>query len=163
MKAEYCVDYLSHKWTSDDLLHTYRETRKEYKRHVMSHLLLSNQSTITAGDEKTLNGERTKLLRFQNALWREMARNCTNKLSQSNEMIHPSSVSWQKESDITWFYGPMYTDRIDKDDNKLHASVQAYSVPSLQGLKPVLKKQSNVTRLLPSCSDSICSMDNNSL
>ncbi len=28
MKAEYCVDYLSYKWKTDDLIETYRETRK---------------------------------------------------------------------------------------------------------------------------------------
>ncbi|ORZ00707.1 hypothetical protein BCR43DRAFT_485663 [Syncephalastrum racemosum] len=39
-----------------------------------------------------------------------MARICTDKLSRFNAVVDPSMVDWQKESDITWLYGPLYVD-----------------------------------------------------
>lgn len=81
--AGYCVDYLSYKWETDDLIQTYRETRKK-----------STDSIDNKHDEY-------KLKRLQNALWREMARKCTSNLSHPNKLVDPSSMCWQKESDIT--------------------------------------------------------------
>lgn len=78
MKAEYCVDYLSYKWNTDDLIQTYRETRKYSIICKLNH------------DKH----EDYKHKRLQNALWREMARNCTSNLSQPNKLVDPSSVSW---------------------------------------------------------------------
>ncbi|KAG1444575.1 hypothetical protein G6F56_010246 [Rhizopus delemar] len=129
MKAEYCVDYLSYKWKAEDLIQTYRENCKS-----MSH--------------KQDKYEEHNLQRLQNALWRQMARKCTTKLSQSNELIHPSSVSWQKESDITWLYGPIY---IVQNETQIHP----VPVSHLQGIKPVLKKNTTPVQhvRLPICSD----------
>ncbi|CAO3668461.1 unnamed protein product [Rhizopus stolonifer] len=114
MMAGYCVDYLSYKWEADDLIQTYRETRKQ-----------SADSIDNKHDEY-------KLKRLQNALWREMARKCTPNLSYPNKLVDPSSMCWQKESDITWLYGPIYTitqTQISRPPNPLY------------GVKPVLKKQ----------------------
>ncbi|KAI8085643.1 hypothetical protein BDF21DRAFT_415694 [Thamnidium elegans] len=145
MKAEYCVDYLSHQWNTDDLIATYRETFKQRQKFIVD-----NATTTTCfllkNENRLKKSEEYKLKRFQNALWRNMARNCTNHLGKTNELINPATVSWQKESDITWLYGPMYTNSNKKKNN--------YDTQSpLQGLKPVLKKQSNVTQSLPSYSE----------
>ncbi|KAI8880814.1 hypothetical protein K501DRAFT_335149 [Backusella circina FSU 941] len=144
MTAEYCVDYLSYKWTSpDDLVQTFIETRKQYRS-----IIDDDHSSLSAKEMKRAETENYKLKRFQNALWREMARSCTNKLSKQNRLIDPASVSWQKESDITWLFGPMYTSSSKK------CNQSSYCTPSMaspQGLKPVLKKR-NVT--LPALSDS---------
>jgi hypothetical protein len=90
MTAEYCVDYLSYKWTSsDDLVQTFIETRKQCKS-----IIDDEPSSLSKKERKRADSENYKLLRFQNALWREMARNCTNKLSKQNRLIDPASVSW---------------------------------------------------------------------
>ncbi|EIE75630.1 hypothetical protein G6F46_011052 [Rhizopus delemar] len=137
MKAEYCVDYLSYKWKTDDLIETYRETRK----HSIVNKLKQDKH------------EEYKLKRLQNALWREMARNCTSNLSQSNLLIDPSLMSWQKESDITWLYGPIYT----------NTKTQVYVPTShLEGVKPVLKRQNTAIvqhSPLPTYSDDLFMVD----
>ncbi|KAI8348644.1 hypothetical protein BD560DRAFT_439335 [Blakeslea trispora] len=135
MTAEHCVDYLSHQWTCDDLILTYRQMRKSHPSYV-------NASPIES--------EQNKTIRLRNALWRSMARYCTNHLGKFNQLIDPSTVYWQKESDITWLYGPMYTNHSNEFNNQHCTSV-------LQGLKPVLKKHCNVAQILPNCSDPILS------
>jgi ribosomal protein L44E len=90
MAAHYCVDYLSHEWASEDLIRTYHETCKQYRRHHV-HLITSSVSEM---EQRKIQREQYKLQRFQNALWREMARRCTNKLSRPNHYINPSTVSW---------------------------------------------------------------------
>ncbi|CAO0792091.1 unnamed protein product [Mucor circinelloides] len=176
MKASYCVDYLSHQWTADDLIQTYKETRKQRQMYIVDNIT-STTSLLTKNERKLKKSEQYKHQRYQNALWRSMARNCTHQLSQSNKLIDPSTVSWQKESDITWLYGPMYKATSQDQENKVEKlpnttcplntpqlSVQAADTTSavditcsLQGLKPVLKKQSNVTQ--PTCSDSMYYFD----
>lgn len=149
MKADYCVDYLSHQWNTDDLITTFKETRRQRQKYVVNNIT-STTSLLTKNEKKFKKSEEYKSSRFQNALWRNMAKNCTKNLSRSNVLIDPATVSWQKESDITWLYGPLYT---NSNQNIEKSRVNATQSP-LQGLKPVLKKQSNVTQLLPSCSDS---------
>jgi hypothetical protein len=85
MKAEYCVDYLSHQWNCDDLITTYRETRKQRLKYSVDN--------TTYELTKNKKSEQCKSIRFQNALWRSMSRHC-NKLGQTNELIDPSTVSW---------------------------------------------------------------------
>ncbi|KAI8095067.1 uncharacterized protein B0P05DRAFT_524569 [Gilbertella persicaria] len=132
MTAEHCVDYLSYQWSCDDLILTWRQMNKY---HV----------------SKDENFERNKSIRLQNALWRSMAKSCVKNLGKYNQLIDPSTVCWQKESDITWLYGPMYTNSCNEME-KLH-----YYSSALQGLKPVLKKHCNVTQIVPNCSDPILS------
>ncbi|GAA5816952.1 hypothetical protein MFLAVUS_010487 [Mucor flavus] len=146
MKAEYCVDYLSHQWNTDELIATYRETFKQRQKFIVDSTTTTT-CFLLKNENKLKKSEEYKLKRFQNALWRNMARNCTNHLGKANELINPATVSWQKESDITWLYGPMYTNSSNEKKNN-------YDTQSpLQGLKPVLKKQSNVTQSLPSYSE----------
>ncbi|KAG2209506.1 hypothetical protein INT47_008350 [Mucor saturninus] len=145
MKADYCVDYLSHCWNTDDLISTFQESRKQRQKYII-HPVTTTTFHINI-ESKSKKSEEYKSIRFQNALWRNMARHCTDNLCKSNKLVNPATVSWQKESDITWLYGPMYT------NNKKNNCYGTQS--SLQGLKPVLKKQSNVTQSLPTCSDSL--------
>ncbi|OBZ83468.1 hypothetical protein A0J61_08484 [Choanephora cucurbitarum] len=130
MTAEHCVDYLSHQWTCDDLILTYRQMHQQ--------------------NLSPMESEQNKTIRLRNALWRSMARCCISHLGKSNALIDPSTVYWQKESDITWLYGPIYTNHSAELDNRHGTSV-------LQGLKPVLKKHCNVAQILPNCSDPILS------
>jgi hypothetical protein len=97
MKACVCVDYLSHEWSSIDLIQAYRELQRQ-KSKIMFRIITH---TGTEKERKKLNIERNRQVRYQNALWRQMSRSCTKNLSCSNQMIHPSTVNWQKESDVT--------------------------------------------------------------
>lgn len=90
MKAEYCVDYLSHRWDCDDLITTFRETRQQRQKYVIN----STTCVLTKNEKRLKKSEQYKSLRFQNALWRSMSRHCTPKLGQSNQLIDPSTVSW---------------------------------------------------------------------
>ncbi|CAO3622918.1 unnamed protein product [Mucor hiemalis] len=142
MKADYCVDYLSHQWNTDDLITTFKETRRQRQKYVVNNIT-STTSLLTKNEKKFKKSEEYKSNRFQNALWRNMAKNCTKNLGRSNELINPATVSWQKESDITWLYGPLYTNSNQNIEKSRINATQS----SLQGLKPVLKNR--VT-----CSDS---------
>lgn len=118
MKACVCVDYLSHEWSSTDLIQAYRELQRQKSKTQFT--LITKQHTGTAKELKKLSIELNKQIRYQNAIWRQMARSCTQRLSHSNQMIHPSTVNWyvvyimrfsshvlthnffrQKESDVT--------------------------------------------------------------
>lgn len=85
MKAGYCVDYLSHEWLNKgDLIETYKETVKEYQKN--------HRSRFDKTNKKHNKSDHYKLIRYKNALWRSMS---------TKKLIDPSTVSWQKESDIT--------------------------------------------------------------
>lgn len=92
--AEYCVDYLSYQWTStDDLITTYKEICKQRQKYVVNHIS-TTASLLQKNQKKLKKSEEYKLKRFQNALWRTMAKNCTNHLGKSNKLINPATVSW---------------------------------------------------------------------
>lgn len=93
MKAEYCVDYLSHQWNTDDLIATYKETCKQRQKYVLNNIT-DTTSLLIKNEKKYKKSEEYKVKRFQNALWRSMAKNCTNNLSRSNLLINPATVSW---------------------------------------------------------------------
>jgi flagellar biosynthesis regulator FlaF len=90
MKAEYCVDYLSHQWNCDDLISTFRETRKQRQKYVVNNTIC----VLTKNEKRLKKSEQHKSIRFENALWRSMARQCTDKLGHSNQLVDPSTVSW---------------------------------------------------------------------
>ncbi|KAF7721533.1 hypothetical protein EC973_004531 [Apophysomyces ossiformis] len=129
MKAGVCVDYLSHDWNNADLIQSHREIRQQITKSNVK-LSLATDPKIS----KSILIEKHKLIRFQNALWRQMARTCTSQLSKQNPMVHPSTVNWQKESDITWLYGPLYTQDAPVTNMNTPQHLQQ------KGLKPVLKK-----------------------
>lgn len=95
MMDSICIDYLSFEWSPNELILAYKELRKERKQ---TSLKISRQQQGKSSKLKKLN---TKQTRYENILWRQMAKTCTNKLSYSNTLIHPSDLNWQKESDIT--------------------------------------------------------------
>ncbi|KAI8063805.1 hypothetical protein BC940DRAFT_306892 [Gongronella butleri] len=132
MTANICVDYLAHDWTSTDIIQANQEIKKQL------HQIKSKQFHATSAKERSgLQIEHDRLIRFQNALWRQMARLCTSKLGRANPMVHPSSVNWQKESDITWLYGPFYTNKASQH----HEHIMLPPTPPPEGIKPVLKRQ----------------------
>ncbi|KAI9318004.1 hypothetical protein BX666DRAFT_1933812 [Dichotomocladium elegans] len=69
-----CVDYLAHEWYPTDLITTHREIRRQ---------------------ARSVNPKETyRLARFQNALWRQMARTLTTRLGKFNAMVDPATVDW---------------------------------------------------------------------
>ncbi|KAG2230184.1 hypothetical protein INT48_000412 [Thamnidium elegans] len=99
MKASVSIDYLSHEWSCSDLIQAHRELQRQKSKTAFN--ITTSQQTATKKELKKFSTEKVRQIRYQNAIWRQMARSCTNKLSCSNQMIDPSSVNWQKESDIT--------------------------------------------------------------
>lgn len=91
MKACVSVDYLSHEWSCTDLIQAHRELRRQKSKNTFD---LMNKPPLTKKELKKISMDTVRQIRYQNAIWREMARSCTNKLSGSNQMIHPSSVNW---------------------------------------------------------------------
>jgi hypothetical protein len=92
MKACVCVDYLSHEWSSTDLIQAHRELQRQKSKTQFN--IITKQQTASKKELKKLSVERVRQIRYQNTIWRQMARSCTKKLSWSNQMIHPSSVNW---------------------------------------------------------------------
>lgn len=92
MKACVCVDYLSHEWSSTDLIQAHIELKRQRSKNIFNNL--NKTKTPTPKELKKLSIEKVRQVRYQNAIWRQMARSCTQKLSSSNEMIHPSIVNW---------------------------------------------------------------------
>ncbi|KAG0166269.1 hypothetical protein DFQ28_007914 [Apophysomyces sp. BC1034] len=136
MKACVCVDYLSHDWNNPDLIQSYREIRQQITKLNVKLSLATDQKT-----SKSVRIEQNRLYRFQNALWRQMSRTCTPQLSKPNPMVHPSTVNWQKESDITWLYGPLYTQ--NAPITNIPQQLQQ------KGLKPVLKRGTDLHEFAP--------------
>lgn len=93
MKADYCVDYLSHCWNTDDLISTFQETRKQRQKFIVNNVTTTT-SFLIKNETKLKKSEEYKSKRFQNALWRNMARHCTDNLSKSNKLVNPATVSW---------------------------------------------------------------------
>ncbi|CAO3644173.1 unnamed protein product [Mucor fragilis] len=156
MKACVCIDYLSHEWSSTDLIQAHRELQRQKSKTQFN--IITKQHTGTLKELKKLSIERNKQIRYQNAIWRQMARSCTKRLSHSNQMIHPSTVNWQKESDVTWLYGPLYmppdepATSSDKETNthpSLSFNTNYYPTnKTLDSLKPVLKKNTSTSSIL---------------
>ncbi|KAG2198892.1 hypothetical protein INT47_010297 [Mucor saturninus] len=151
MKACVSVDYLSHEWSCSDLIQAHRELRRQKSKTAFAMM----NKPLTRKEQKKFSMETVRQVRYQNAIWREMARSCTNNLSGSNPMIHPSAVNWQKESDITWLYGPLYMPPESSSDLNTHPSLSFLS-PTLippctkkpLSLKPVLKKRAPTSVML---------------
>ncbi|KAI9479509.1 hypothetical protein BDB00DRAFT_943430 [Zychaea mexicana] len=168
MKARVHVDYLSHDWEASDAICAHTQIHKQIR--AMSSKLGNDP------DNKSLRLEHQRLSRYQNALWRQMARICTSRLGKHNHLVHPSTVNWQKESDITWLYGPLYADEHDQaemvtttstptstaaTDVSLHHQTEQQQHDHLHdGLKPVLKSSIYVRRRREQ--DSICSSSSSS-
>ncbi|OZJ02234.1 hypothetical protein BZG36_04551 [Bifiguratus adelaidae] len=81
--------------------------------------------------------EEYRLHRLENALWRQMSRRCTKNLGAQNPLIHPRTINWHKDADVTWLYGPLY------ENKKLPKPSALVTPPNEHNLKPVLKRPSN--------------------
>lgn len=92
MKASVSVDYLSHEWSCSDLIQAHRELQRQKSKTAFN--ITTSQQTATKKELKKFSTEKVRQIRYQNAIWRQMARSCTKKLSRSNQMIDPSSVNW---------------------------------------------------------------------
>lgn len=96
MKDSICVDYLSFEWSSEDLILAFKELKREKQKNFYGILTHQNARQL-----KKLNIEKTKQSRYENVLWRQMAKSCTNNLGYSNTLVDPCLLNWQKESDVT--------------------------------------------------------------
>ncbi|ORY06070.1 hypothetical protein K493DRAFT_333272 [Basidiobolus meristosporus CBS 931.73] len=101
-----CVDYLSHNWTEEDLKASWK--------------------IITKSKKSLDNGSR-----LENACWRSWAKKVNNLMT-----VTPESLNWQKDSDITWLYGPFHT----HTKTIFNTNESLKQATSTDGLKPVLKK-----------------------
>jgi len=131
MKACISVDYLAHDWNATDLILARKELQKQKSKTTFD---LTTKTDLNKKELKKLTAERYKQIRYENAIWRQMARKCTTQLGSSNDMVNPSAVNWQKESDITWLYGPLYV----ASESKTEIKTQTPNTSSIQ-LKSVLK------------------------
>jgi hypothetical protein len=92
MKAYICVDYLSHDWDSDDLIFAHSQARQQLSQ--TASLLSAPESFENPREQQRLVGERSRLRRFENALWRQISLRCTSALGSSNSKINPVSINW---------------------------------------------------------------------
>lgn len=120
MKACVCVDYLSHEWSSTDLIQAHRELQRQKSKTQFN--IITKQQTGTSKELKKLSIERNKQIRYQNAIWRQMARSCTKRLSYPNQMIHPSSVNWYVGYCAILLEACTHTHLIGKKSLMLHVS-----------------------------------------
>ncbi|KAI8888205.1 hypothetical protein K501DRAFT_330015 [Backusella circina FSU 941] len=135
MKARICVDYLSYNWTFSEISLAYKEVNKQQSKLSFKQITRKCSSS----EKLKLKNEQNHLVRYQNAIWRQMS---------IRRKIDPSIIDWQKECDITWLYGPLY---LSHDSQTQQAS--SSSSASTTSLKPALKKhtptQSFLTSRLP--------------
>ncbi|CAM0140429.1 unnamed protein product [Umbelopsis sp. WA50703] len=131
MKAYICVDYLSHDWVLGDLQYAHSQTRQQLAKVTASLSNLNGPENFR--EEQRLVCERNRLRRFDNTLWRQISLRCTDQLGSTNAKIDPMDINWQRDSDITWLYGPLY--RKDDDDDSFemrHAAADGLLTPSTQ-------------------------------
>ncbi|RAK98142.1 uncharacterized protein BO80DRAFT_457645 [Aspergillus ibericus CBS 121593] len=114
--AKVNVDYLAHSWTYEDMWATRRHVRQ------------INQGSLVR-------------CRFENALWRAWRAS-----SRQSVRMPAAVIAWDKDSDITWLYGPLKSSRKATPDGS----------PSPQSpRKPSLKRKPSVWELtdLPTLPD----------
>ncbi|PYI08393.1 hypothetical protein BO78DRAFT_441855 [Aspergillus sclerotiicarbonarius CBS 121057] len=104
--AKVNVDYLAHSWTYEDMWATRRHVRQ------------INQGSLVR-------------CRFENALWRAW-------LSSSRKSVRmPAAfIAWDKDSDITWLYGPLKSSR--------NSATPSDSSPAQSPRKPSLKRKPSI-------------------
>ncbi|KAI9028940.1 hypothetical protein CLU79DRAFT_519725 [Phycomyces nitens] len=119
------VDYFSHTWDALDLACAWSELRQQAA--TLRNKLLHLNDDIETGFERTrqtnpsllkanrrLLAEEYRLHRLRNALWRRMSSHCTSRLGRHNPRIDPGEINWEKDSDVSWLYGPLF--RRDEGD-----------------------------------------------
>lgn len=111
--ADRCVDYLSHQWNEPDLWTSWRTVTKEKTRTEKETILCTEDLfEIRNGSPPLcsilqnavpLDTQRVLHLRLENASWRTWAKKRGNL-----KTVHPESLNWLKECDVTWLYGPLH-------------------------------------------------------
>ncbi|KAG0170032.1 hypothetical protein DFQ28_004976 [Apophysomyces sp. BC1034] len=113
---EVCVDYLSYRFEEMDLAASWQ-------------LITKQKNDIVDG------------IRLENASWRTWAKQRSNL-----KTVHPQTLNWLKESDVTWLYGPLHTviKQLEEVDGGVKPRVpeDALGLMTPPSLKPALKKVS---------------------
>lgn len=99
--ASICVDYLSYDWQAEELVRARHQVQQQIRE---TNLKLNNSDPEedkntpaclqSCSKRKKLQVEQYRLVRYENAVWRQMARICTDKLSRFNAVVDPSTVDW---------------------------------------------------------------------
>jgi hypothetical protein len=87
------VDYLSHEWTTVDLITTHKEIKKQITKTRYDLIQASQPLKI-----KKLWIESHRQARYQNILWRQMA---NKTLNQHQPLVDPSTLNWYNKQ---YFY-----------------------------------------------------------
>ncbi|KAK9455645.1 hypothetical protein V1511DRAFT_487582 [Dipodascopsis uninucleata] len=109
------VDYLSHNWQESDISSSWR------------YIVLRRKDMANSA-------------RLENASWRTWT-----KAKYNLRTVSPESVNWLKDYDVTWLYGPLYTQpsRHSVDSSGvLSPPTRSAPVTTSSGKKPILKKRS---------------------
>ncbi|TVY20619.1 Uncharacterized protein LARI1_G001289 [Lachnellula arida] len=106
------VDYLSHDWCEEDIWSSWKHLRSKRKDY-------------------------SKKERLENAAWRIWGKERQNLVT-----ITPDTISWNKDRDVTWLYGPLQTIANESDLYYTSGAIvsTAHQVSSLN-VKPILKKR----------------------
>ncbi|KAI7897756.1 uncharacterized protein BX663DRAFT_527103 [Cokeromyces recurvatus] len=122
MKACVCIDYLSHEWSSTDLIQAYRELKVQRSNLLFKTNIASCNTCIKTKELRKLSNERIRQIRYENTVWRQMARICTRNLSYSNPLINPSRL-----------YGPLFlpNDDLSSDSHQHNKKLRINTHPSL--------------------------------
>lgn len=161
MKSQISVDYLSHPWNSSDLHLAYSRNTHELTRVRQTLKGLTSSDTVGRDQHRRLKSEQSRLVRYQNALWRQMTSQANDSLGKYNKRVDPSDLNWQKDSDITWLIGPLYCSKCESEiefQNR-YARSQGVYVPdgscSTPGLKSALKTRSSFDQARSSLTKSL--------
>jgi hypothetical protein len=92
MKPQISVDYLSHPWTASDINLAYTQNRRELLR--IQHDLYLLPLIASRDQYRRLKTEHSRLIRYQNALWRQMSMLSTDRLGKYNKRVDPSDLNW---------------------------------------------------------------------
>ncbi|GJJ69778.1 hypothetical protein EMPS_02126 [Entomortierella parvispora] len=160
-----CVDYLSHPLSTEHLLVCYQQITRQVAHapqtpkaaalsfQHQSQLLLDllgqhhqNLAMPLTKERPAPVGSKAELKRMQNALWRRSAQ---SSLAKDVPLVRPESLNWQKECDVLWLYGPLYslglvpsTDQLDIPSKSPQTNPQS---PSLS-MSPLADEGASTTR-----------------
>jgi hypothetical protein len=81
MKAKICVDYLSYNWTSSEILLAHKQVHKQQSKLSFTQITKKHSPS----EKQKLIKEQNHLVRYQNALWRQMS---------ISKKIDPSLIDW---------------------------------------------------------------------
>ncbi|KAL1960675.1 hypothetical protein VTO42DRAFT_6505 [Malbranchea cinnamomea] len=111
-------DYLSHSWTEEDALASWR-------------YVSARKDTLQEGE------------RLEYAAWRSWA-----KVRCKARLVSPASINWDKDCDLTWLYGPWQTHDTPKARDSSPPSPSASVASAFLHKKSILKKRTASQALL---------------